>query len=874
MTHSSKVALLLIMACLIMSFGFAQNPVPRKTYTTKHMTQNAPEIDGVLDDKVWNEVEWSGDFVEFEPNENTAPEYQSQFKIIYDDKFLYVAFRAFDSEPEKIVQRLSRRDGFVGDRANILFDSYNDQRTGFMFTVTATGVKGDEIVTRNGDNFDDSWNPIWYTNAVVDDKGWTAEMKIPFSQLRFGKEAKQNWGLNFGRQNFRLNEFSLWQRIPADAAGFVSESGVLTGLNDLEPQKQKEVQPFVVSQLDNYPAEAGNPFRDGKDFGLNAGLDAKIGVTNDLTLDLTVNPDFGQVEADPAQIALDGFEIFFKEQRPFFVENKSIFDFNFGGESDNLFYSRRIGRSPQGYPDSSGFVDQPISTAILGAAKFSGKTQSGWSIGLLESLTRPEFAQVQDGNERSEVEVEPLTNYAVARVQKDFNNDNSFVGGMFTAVNRGDLPVNLDGLHTSAYSGGLDFQHQWQNREYAVEGKFVFSHVFGSKEAILNTQLSQVHLFQRPDADHLSVDPTRTSLTGTGGRFSFNKRGGGNFGYSIGFHFRSPEIELNDIGFLRQTDFVRQYVSLRYKILKPIGRFRTISTRFLQFSSFDFQGNYNRMEYRLNNEIGLFNNWNFELGLFHKPRILETTTLRGGPIWRFSEENAISFDVKSDERKRLSGFGGIFYAQANENNFSMKRFQVGLTYQPMDALTIAFSPEYSIRPNKTQYVTETAFNGTPRYIMASIDNNTLSASLRVNYTINPNLTVQYYGQPFVSNGNYSNFKYVTNSVADRLSDRYHIYDDAQIAFSGATNSYQVDEDRDGIDDFSFGKPDFSVVQFRSNLVLRWEYIPGSELFLVWSQGVSSSGDYNEGLAENLNGYWLAQKPSNTFLIKATYRFLL
>ena len=283
MTHSSKVALLLIMACLIMSFGFAQNPVTRKTYTTKHMTQNAPEIDGVLDDKVWNEVEWSGDFVEFEPNENTAPEYQSQFKIIYDDKFLYVAFRAFDSEPEKIVQRLSRRDGFVGDRANILFDSYNDQRTGFMFTVTATGVKGDEIVTRNGDNFDDSWNPIWYTNAVVDDKGWTAEMKIPFSQLRFGKEAKQNWGLNFGRQNFRLNEFSLWQRIPADAAGFVSESGVLTGLNDLEPQKQKEVQPFVVSQLDNYPAEAGNPFRDGKDFGLNAGLDAKIGVTNDLT---------------------------------------------------------------------------------------------------------------------------------------------------------------------------------------------------------------------------------------------------------------------------------------------------------------------------------------------------------------------------------------------------------------------------------------------------------------------------------------------------------------------------------------------------------------------------------------------------------------
>ncbi len=874
MTNISKVALFQITAFMFMSFGFAQNQVPRKSYTTKHITQKPPEIDGILDDEVWNEVEWSGDFVEFEPNENTAPEHQSQFKIIYDDKFLYVAFRAFDSEPEKIVQRLSRRDGFVGDRANILFDSYNDQRTGFMFTVTAAGVKGDEIVTRNGDNFDDSWNPIWYTNAVVDDKGWTAEMKIPFSQLRFGKGNQQNWGLNFGRQNYRLNEFSLWQRIPVDAAGFISESGVLTGLNDLESQKQLEIQPFVVSQLDKYPAESGNPFRDGNDLGVNAGLDAKIGVTNDLTLDLTVYPDFGQVEADPAQIALDGFEIFFKEQRPFFVENKSIFDFNFGGESDNLFYSRRIGRSPQGYPDSDGYVDQPINTAILGAAKFSGKTQSGWSIGLLESLTRREFAQVNDGNNSSEVEVEPLTNYAVVRVQKDYNNDNSFIGGMFTAVNRGKLPVHLNSLHTSAYAGGLDFQHQWKNREYAIEGKFVFSHVVGSQEAILNTQLSQVHLFQRPDAKHLSVDPTRTSLTGTGGRFSINKRGGGNIGYSVGFHFRSPEIELNDLGFLRQTDFVRQYLSLRYKTLKPIGKFRNISSRFLQFSSFDFQGNYNRMEYRLNTEIGLLNNWNLELGLFHKPLILETTTLRGGPIWRFSEENAISFDLKTDERKRLSGFGRFFYSQANENNFSMKNFQLGLTYQPMDALTIALSPEYSIRPNKTQYVAKTEFNGSPRYIMASIDNNTLSASLRVNYTINPNLTVQYYGQPFVSNGNYNNFKYVTNSSAKRLNDRYHIYDNNQIEFSDLSNTYQVDEDQDGIVDYSFGKPDFSVIQFRSNLVLRWEYIPGSELFLVWSQGISSSGDYNVSLTENLNDYWLAQKPSNTFLIKATYRFLL
>ncbi len=869
-----RQSLVVIHLTFVFALSQGQTVVVKKSYTTKHVSSDGPVIDGILNDEVWEEVDWSGGFIEFEPNENTAPESQSQFKIIYDDKYLYVAFRAFDPEPDKIVKRLSRRDGFVGDRANILFDSYNDKRTAFMFTVTAAGVKGDEFVTSNGNNFDDSWNPIWYTNAVIDDKGWTAEMKIPFSQLRFGKEDKQIWGLNFGRQNFRLNEFSLWQRIPADAAGFVSESGLLEGLDNIEPQKQLEIQPYILTQLEQYPAEAGNPFRDGNDFGLNAGLDAKIGVTNDLTLDLTVNPDFGQVEADPAQIALDGFEIFFREQRPFFVENKSIFDFSFGGEGDNLFYSRRIGRSPQGYPDSEGFVDQPVNTALLGAAKFSGKTQNGWSIGLLESITRREYAMVNEPNNNFELEVEPSTNYAVLRAQKDFNDDNSFIGGMFTATNRGTLPDHLKEIHTAAYSGGFDFQHQWKNREYSVEGKMVVSHVTGSKESILNTQLSQVHLFQRPDADHVSVDPNKTSLTGTGGRLSFSKRGGGNFSFSVGTHYRSPQIELNDIGFLRQADFMRQWVSLRYKTLKSIDRFRSINVRFLQFSSFDFQGNFNRMEYRLNTELGLLNNWNFELGTFHKPRIFENTTLRGGPRWRFSEENAVTLSLETDERKRLSGSLGFVYSQAKDNNFSVKRFQVGLTYQPFDALTISISPEYAISPNQTQYVTESIYNGIPRYIMGTIDNNTLSASLRINYTVNPNLTIQYYGQPFVSNGNYSDFKYVTNSIADKLGDRFQGYDNDQIEFSTSSETYTIDENRDGIIDYSFSKPDFSVVQFRSNLVMRWEYIPGSELFLVWSQGISASGDYNDGLVDNLNDNWLSQKPSNTFLLKATYRFLL
>ena len=295
---------------------------------------------------------------------------------------MYVAIRALDDRPELIQQRLTRRDGFAGDRVNIIIDSYHDKRTAFVFTTTAAGVKGEEIATQNGNKWDDSWNPIWYTNAKIDANGWTAEMKIPFSQLRFGNDAAQIWGFNVSRNIFRENERSLWQRIPNDQAGFISESGELHGLINLKSQKQLEIQPFTVLQYDKYQAEAGNPYKDGRDFKINGGLDAKIGITNDLTLDLTVNPDFGQVEADPGAIALDGFQIFFEEQRPFFVENKNIFDFKFANGRDNLFYSRRIGGSPNRTANLAAgeFANEPLNATILGAAKFSGKTKNGWSI--------------------------------------------------------------------------------------------------------------------------------------------------------------------------------------------------------------------------------------------------------------------------------------------------------------------------------------------------------------------------------------------------------------------------------------------------------------------------------------------------------------
>lgn len=852
-----------------------QKTYPKKVYTTQSIDgKGAITIDGKIDEEVWNIVEWTGDYTEFEPDVGSEPTEQTKFKIVYDEKNLYVAFRCYEADPSTIERRLGRRDSFSGDWVELNIDSYGDDRTGFSFTVTAAGVKGDEFVSNNGDNWDPSWNPIWYVDTQVDAEGWTAELRIPLSQLRFGNDQEQVWGLQSTRRYFKNEERSTWQPLPANPPGWVSEFGELRGLIGLKPQKQLEIQPYTVAQLDTYEGENGNPYRDGNDTRLTGGLDAKIGVTNDLTVDLTINPDFGQVDADPGAIALDGFEIFFEERRPFFVENKSVFDYNFAGNQDNLFFSRRIGRTPQGSPfgPTTVYADNPGNTTILGAAKLSGKTKDGWTVGILESVTAKEYADVLDENgEESETLVEPLTNYFVSRVQKDFNDRNSYVGGIFTATTR-NMADNLQFLHSHAYSGGLDFKHNWKNRKYYVEGSSVFSHVRGSAEAIAATQNSLTHLFQRVDADHVEVDPTRTSLTGSGGRFEIGKGSGGNWRYNFGGNWRSPELELNDIGFLRQADEIRQYTNIRRFWNKPTSWFRQANLGFNQFSSFDFEGNYNRIQYEINGYVNWKNNWWTEGGAAHKPRIFTNTVLRGGPRWRWSDENFYYLFSGTDGRKKFYMHLGYVKSWSKQNNFGLDRYVIRFFYQPFNALNLSLITEYEENPNKTQYVTEVDFNGVPRYILGGIDNETLTTTLRVNFSINPNLSIQYYGQPFVFNAEYKDFNYVNNPIAEDLNDRVIWYGQDQINLEEGV--YRVDENRDGEVDYSFADPNFSYVQFRSNLVVRWEYIPGSEIFLVWSQGVTGIGDPTNDFQTILDNQLFGQRPQNTFLIKATYRFVL
>ncbi|MEM1120840.1 MAG: DUF5916 domain-containing protein [Bacteroidota bacterium] len=886
-----KNTLVLMLAILASGSLYAQDEtpttdladIPTKIYLTKRITGKAPKIDGFLDDPVWQTVEWGGDFSQLEPNDGGQPEAPTQFKILYDDAYLYVGYRMHDEEPDKIVRRMSRRDGFEGDWIEINIDSYHDKRSAFSFTVSASGVKGDEFISNNGNNWDESWNPIWYTRTNIDEKGWTAEVKIPLSQLRYGNKEEHIWGFQIHRRNFRSESRSLFQRIPRNSGVWVSAFAELHGITGIKPQKQIEIQPYLVGQTSTFEKEEGNPFLDGTDSDFTVGVDGKVGITSDMVLDFTINPDFGQVEADPAAVRLDGFQNFFQEQRPFFVENNNIFDFGItnseaGGayDSDNLFYSRRIGGSPHGSPNlaSGEYAEIPGNASILGAAKFSGKTKEGLAIGILESVTAKEVAQIDLNGERREEVVEPLTNYFVGRVTKDFDGGNTVIGGIFTGVNRQLSDTNLDFLHKAAYSGGLDIVHRWKDQSWVATANFIYSNVQGSKEAITNTQTSFEHYFQRPDAEHLTVDENRTSLTGTGGTLKIG-RFGGNWKFETGATWRSPELELNDIGFMNNADEINHFFWSGYRFNNPFGIFRNMGLNVNSWSRWDFGGRHLYQAANVNMFAQFKNFYRLFVGHTREFKDISNQALFGGPALRKSRGNAFFVNAGTDNRKKVRLGFNAFWARGNDTDqaktVNAANYGVRLTIQPTDALRFSIRPNLGKFDRLMQHVTNVQYEGATNYLVSSLNQNTLSITLRLNYNITPNLTIQYYGEPFITRVRYFDFKRITNPTALLFHDRYAPLD---AIYDPIEDIYSVDENTDRAIDYTFGDPNFSFMQFRSNLVARWEYVPGSELFLVFAQSTNNTGDPSEDIFPSLTDNLFNNQPTNIFLIKWTYRFLL
>ena len=868
--------------------GYADTTIPKKRYDTKRLAAGAIVLDGIPSEDAWKTVEWGGNFIQWQPNEAKAPSQPSQFKILYDDKFLYVAYNCIDSQPAAIEKRLGRRDDFPGDFIEINIDSYHDLRSAFSFTISASGVRGDEFVSNNGNNWDANWNPIWFAKTAMNKHGWTAEIKIPLSQLRYGNEKDKVWGIQVTRRIFRKEERSTWQYIPQSSGVWVSGFGELHGLNNIPFHRQVEIAPYITAQADVYKKEPGNPFADGVDTKLTGGLDGKVAVTNDLILDFTINPDFGQVEADPSQVRIDGFQNFFDERRPFFIESRNIFEYQLTGseaggdyDADLLFYSRRIGSSPHGYPNTTSgeYVKFPQNTSILGAAKFSGKTKKGWSIGILESVTEREKATIDNNGKRRKELVEPFTNYAVARVQKDINEGNTIIGGIFTAVNREHGLDNM--LHRGAYSAGIDFQHYWKNRTWFVRGNVVYSTVQGTKEVILNTQTAFEHLFQRSDAKGFRLDSNRTSLTGTGGTIRFGKiagkpgKKGQVFKFETGLTYRSPQLELNDIGFMLTANEINHFTWAGLQYQRQVSIFRNARINYNHWLRWDFGGKLLYVQFNMNTGATFTNNWQAGTSVTWNPYDVSNTALRGTTALRKPAGLGWSAYVNSDYRKKLSVGINAFKFWAEDNAIGFNNAGVSLTYVPINALNISISANYDDNwRSQDQFVQNVRYNNTIRTIVAGVKQKTIRFTGRLSYNITPDLTIQYYGQPYLSRPTYRQFAYVVDAMADKYANRFLRYSANQI--SENNGNYLVDENRDGITDYSFGKPDFNFVQFRSNMVIRWEYRPGSEFFVVWSEGNTSDNfnDLQSPVFNSLfNNAFSGGNARNIFLVKWTYRFL-
>ncbi len=875
-----KILLFLCIILLFLQFANADSPV-KKVYVTSNINPHPPVIDGKLDDPVWAKVTWAGDFIQREPYEGKEPSQATAFKILYDERNIYVAVKAYDNEPEKIEKRMSRRDDLEGDWVEVQLDSYFDHRTAFGFMVNAAGVKGDFVISDDGDDRDNTWDPIWYVKTDTDEQGWSAEMRIPLSQLRFGKKLNQIWGLQVIRRLHRKQENSNWQLIPQKASGWVNMFGELQGIKGINAQRQVEITPYTVGKTQRFEREEGNPFATGSLGNLYGGLDGKIGLTSDLTMDFTINPDFGQVEADPSVVNLTAFETYYSEKRPFFIEGRNILSFQImGGDGgfsrDNLFYSRRIGRSPQYYPDTEDgeYLDMPGNTTIFGAFKITGKTKSGISVGIIDGIAAKENAQISYLGQRREQVVEPMTNYFGFRLQKDYNEGNTIFGGMITATNRSIKNEELNFLHDAAYSGGFDFIHRWKKKTYYFSLKTVFSHVKGSKEAILRTQESSVRYFQRPDTDHVWVDPDRTSLSGHGGTLNFGKGGSTGFRFSTGVTWRSPGLELNDMGYLRRADAILRWVWANYRISKPFSIFRQISFNFNEWMGWDFGGEQMFKGGNTGMWGQLKNYWTFSFGMNRQGENLSTSSLRGGSALRLPGTWNSWLFINSDSRKKLRYFVGTFHSYGDQDDYRVNGFEIGATYRPNKALSLSISPSYEFNLNELQYVTTLDLAAGEKYIFARINQKTLGLACRLNLSLTPDLSIQFYGQPFISAGKYSEFKPITDSRAEKYEDRFHLITENEIDYYQDAEEYNVDENLDGVVDYTFENPDFNFLQFRMNLIVRWEYIPGSSLYLVWSQGrteVSSVGDFSfrEGM-RNL----FSVHPHNVFLVKFSYCFQL
>ncbi len=815
-------------------------PAPTATAATAALALSAPVLDGKDDDALWRETPAITQFRQHDPVEDGAPRFRTEAKVGYDARHLYVFVRAFDPSPDSVMAFLSRRDARTqSDYIHLMVDGYMDRRTGFRFSSNPLGVKRDFYISNDG-NEDASWDGVWDVVTAVDSLGWTAEFRIPFSQIRFPDASSHTFGFAIWRDVARHNERISWPLYRRSRTGFVSQWGEVSGFEGIASPRRLEVLPYSVAT--NAPRPVGNAFERKQTIAF--GADIKYGVTSNLTLDGTVNPDFGQVEADPAVLNLSAFEQFFQERRPFFLEGAGIFNFagqGNGNGSGSLFYSRRIGRSPQlsgTYWDQ----DNPQNSTIIGAAKLTGRTAGGLNVGFLNAYTQQETgAQGRT--------IEPATNYLVTRLSQDLRDGNSGVGMMLTATNRFLDADSRAYLRESAYAFGVDARHRFWRNNYQVSGSAVLSRVGGSATSILATQRNAVHQYQRPDS-RLEVDPDATSMRGHRLNVGIGKTGGGVTRFQTGITETSAGYEINDAGFLSRADMRSNGNWYGLQFMKPTKYYRRLFVNLNQWNDWNTEGLHLNSGANINVNGELPNQWWFWTG-FNVNALgasYDDRAARGGPALRRNLRQNMWFGFESDGRKPVSfvlqGYG-VFPDVSESSEWGI---------DPSINMRMASSVQASVGLHLSAGTYDNQWYGNftdgtgTHYTFARLQQRTSSVTARVDYTMTPTLSLQLYAQPFITAGDFTDHRELADPRAAKYADRFQPYLGAPLE-------------------------DLNFKQFRSNTVLRWEYRPGSVLFLVWQQG-RGQGDRNLGDFDIGRDYadLFRARPDNTLLIKGSYWF--
>lgn len=794
-----------------------------------------PAIDGDLDDPVWQSAPVITDFTQMDPEEGKPAKDDTTVRVAYDEEAIY--FALFMEDADGATPLLARRDSDLnnGDYVRISIDSQHDRLNGAAFVVNASNVQMDMVLFNDIYN-DNSWDAVWESAAKILDDGWTAEVRIPYSQLRFPDLATHTWGFNISRWNAGTRESTRLVYTPKDESGFVSRFADLTGIEGIRPPRRLEIMPYAVARND-LRSKLTNPLLQDSEAGLDGGLDVKYGLTSSLTLTGTINPDFGQVEVDPAVLNLSQFETFFPERRPFFTEGANVFRFGDGPANSRwgfnmsfptFFYSRRIGRTPQGHIPAA-FADAPGETTILGAAKLTGKVGDGWTIGVLDALTdeeRGSFANLEelpDGTQRLNewnATLEPMTNYLVARATREYGED-SRAGFMFTATNRdvdGDL---AESLRSDAYFAGVDGYTLFDDKSWIVEWLAGSSLVEGSQAAIAATQRSAARYYHRPDAGHVEFDPTRTSLSGWMARTMVAKQSG-KWRPNVQVQVLSPGFEINDVGFLPRVDAITTHAVLHYLDTDPKKYTREISSWVGKFQNWNFDGDLTNDGIAMSTFAQFHNYWWSEVWGGWRDDYIDDQRTRGGPAVVGPGSHYAGMSVGNDSRKPLSF--DAFVEMVDANDGGQQRWVGGsVSYRPSPAVRLSISPRYGRLRTGTQYVTTIADGSWEptygnRYVFAVLDQEQIDIGVRTEWTMSPRLSFQLFLQPFIASGDYRDFKQLTRPRDDDYFPVAAPFD-----------------------------PDFNFRSVRGSAVARWEFRPGSALYAVWNENradVAPIGDFS------------------------------